>query len=148
MTVVFYPSGERTLYSQYEGILVITDCYKQTSATEWEIDLDKFKKFWAENPNGKPVYVFGIEGPVCACCGNELDVCICADVWGDLNMTFEELVQLWESGADVPVDDYECIEQEWAGWPAGSYREDVWHWFDDLFAQHGTSLGRYLESGE
>jgi len=25
------------------------------------------------------------------------------------------------------------IEEEWHGFPAGTFREDIWHWFEEKF---------------
>lgn len=44
----------------------------------------------------------------------------------------EELEALWEQFADVPVDpDTEKLEEQYIHFPAGTDREDVWHWFDE-----------------
>lgn len=59
-------------------------------------------------------------------------------------MTLQKLIALWESG-DVPIDDEEHIEAPWAGFPVGTPREKVWHWFDEQFAEYDTCLGEYLE---
>lgn len=41
--------------------------------------------------------------------------------------------ELWEELGDVPMDpETECIEAEWHGFPAGTHREDIWHWFDEI----------------
>lgn len=29
--------------------------------------------------------------------------------------------------------DTECIEAEWHGFAVGTYREDIWHWFEETF---------------
>ena len=50
------------------------------------------------------------------------------------------LLKEWEAGAVVGTyfdeDDNELIDTEWAGFPPGTHKEDVWHWFDDQFT-HG-----------
>lgn len=43
----------------------------------------------------------------------------------------EELEELWEKFADVPMNpETECIEEPFMGWGAGIHREEIWHWFD------------------
>ena len=45
-----------------------------------------------------------------------------------------EAKDLWLEFGDVPMDpETECIESPWRGFPAGTHREDVWHWFEDTF---------------
>ncbi|MDD1626889.1 MAG: hypothetical protein LUQ26_05350 [Methylococcaceae bacterium] len=41
------------------------------------------------------------------------------------------LEQLWDAFGDTPIDDNECIEQQFLHFPEGTNRFDVWHWFDD-----------------
>ena len=44
----------------------------------------------------------------------------------------DRLVELmWETLADVNIDEDECTEQHWFAFPTGTYREDIWHWFDE-----------------
>lgn len=41
---------------------------------------------------------------------------------------------LWDDFEDVPMNpDTECIEEEWCGFSAGTFREDIWHWFEERF---------------
>lgn len=43
-----------------------------------------------------------------------------------------ELELLWKQFEDVPMNpDTERIEEEFIGFPAGTDREDIWHWFDE-----------------
>lgn len=43
----------------------------------------------------------------------------------------EYLEELWAELEDVPMDpETERIEQEFFGWPTGTKREEIWHWFD------------------
>ncbi|MCC2255556.1 hypothetical protein LKD70_14220 [Ruminococcus sp. CLA-AA-H200] len=42
--------------------------------------------------------------------------------------------QLWEEFGNVPMDpETECIEEEWHGFPEGTHREEIWHWFEESF---------------
>lgn len=43
-----------------------------------------------------------------------------------------ELELLWKQFEDVPMNpDTERIEEEFIGFPAGTDREDILHWFDE-----------------
>ena len=39
---------------------------------------------------------------------------------------------LWEKFADIPIDDDECIEEDFHIWEKGTDRFDIWHWFDEM----------------
>lgn len=42
--------------------------------------------------------------------------------------------ELWEEFGDVPMNpETECIDDDWNGFPKGTHREDIWHWFEDKF---------------
>ena len=42
--------------------------------------------------------------------------------------------ELWEDFGDVPMNpETETIDEEWNGFPAGTFREDIWHWFEREF---------------
>lgn len=41
------------------------------------------------------------------------------------------LEKIWDKFSDVPMDpETEKNEEMFMGWPAGTDREDIWHWFD------------------
>lgn len=43
-----------------------------------------------------------------------------------------ELEKLWKQFGDLPMDpDTEKIEEPFLSFPAGTDREDIWHWFDE-----------------
>ena len=43
----------------------------------------------------------------------------------------KRLERLWAEFGDVPMDpETECIEEPFLGFPAGTNREELWHWFD------------------
>ncbi len=54
-----------------------------------------------------------------------------------LSLYDRELLKIWEQGANVGTYDdengVERIDVEWAGFPPGTPKEDVWHWFDEEF---------------
>ncbi len=44
----------------------------------------------------------------------------------------ERLEALWKQFADVPMNpDTECMEEDFLHFPAGTDREEIWHWFDE-----------------
>lgn len=46
----------------------------------------------------------------------------------------ENVYQLWLSFEDVPMNPItEEIECEWNGFPIGTHREEIWHWFEETF---------------
>lgn len=53
---------------------------------------------------------------------------------GDIVMEFtnqDDLVQaVWQTLTDVTIGDDECIDQNWFIFPTGTFREDIWRWFD------------------
>lgn len=47
---------------------------------------------------------------------------------------WQAVVDLWHEFGDVPMDsETECIEVAWHGFPEGTHREEIWHWFEDTF---------------
>ena len=54
-----------------------------------------------------------------------------------------ELEKLWKQFEDLPIDpDTEKIEEPFLSFPAGTDREDIWHWFDE---RHSKGIS-YLRS--
>lgn len=45
--------------------------------------------------------------------------------------SLEEIAELWRSLADIPINDWDEIEVPFLHFPAGTYRFDVCHWFDE-----------------
>lgn len=42
--------------------------------------------------------------------------------------------ELWDEFGDVPMNpETEFIEVKWHGFPAGTHREEIWHWFEETF---------------
>ena len=53
----------------------------------------------------------------------------------------EALEQLWARLEDVPMNpETECIEEDFVNWPAGTHREDIWHWFDERHSKGVAGL--------
>ncbi|MCK9544449.1 MAG: hypothetical protein M0R03_20715 [Novosphingobium sp.] len=40
---------------------------------------------------------------------------------------------LWKKLEDIPVDDNDCIEEEFEHFPVGSEKFEIWHWFENYF---------------
>lgn len=57
----------------------------------------------------------------------------------------EELEKMWDELGDVPVDEDECLDIDWQGWDKGTYREEVWDWFDK---QHSKGVGWLMNEYE
>lgn len=48
----------------------------------------------------------------------------------------KELEDLWAEFSDVPMDpETECMDEPFLGFPAGTHREDIWHWFDERYSK-------------
>lgn len=48
----------------------------------------------------------------------------------------KELEKLWEKFEDVPMDPVtECMEAPFLDFPAGTHREEIWHWFDERHSE-------------
>ncbi len=46
----------------------------------------------------------------------------------------DSILLLWKEFGSVPMNpETECIEEEWHGFAAGTFREDIWKWFEDTF---------------
>lgn len=61
----------------------------------------------------------------------------------------EQLEALWKDFGNVPFNpDAETIEEDFLSFPAGTDREEIWHWFDERHSKgvayllYKTSVGR------
>lgn len=46
----------------------------------------------------------------------------------------KEFQRLWSDFGTIPTNpETECIEEEWNDFPIGTHREEIWHWFEDIF---------------
>ena len=43
------------------------------------------------------------------------------------------VVELWKVLGDIPINDEEEIEEDFLHFEAGTFREDIWHWFEETF---------------
>lgn len=42
--------------------------------------------------------------------------------------------KLWQDFGDVPMNpETECLEEDWNGFDAGTFRENIWQWFEEEF---------------
>lgn len=51
-----------------------------------------------------------------------------------------KLEYLWERFGGVMIDNNECILEEFVGFDAGTFREEVWHWFDERYSKGVAGL--------
>lgn len=59
---------------------------------------------------------------------------ICSDSCTMLGIERKAIKELWLEFGDVPMDpETECIDEPWMDFPKGTFREDIWHWFEDAF---------------
>lgn len=83
---------------------------------------------WCEN-----VAVDNPESAHCSSCGR--NDCI-MDLDGTEEFNDEQLKQLWLIFGDLPMNpDTEEIEEDFLYFPAGTEKEDIWHWFDERFSK-------------
>lgn len=46
-------------------------------------------------------------------------------------MEIAELEKMWEEFGDIPTNSDDEIEVDFYWWEKGTYRFDIWHWFDE-----------------
>ena len=59
---------------------------------------------------------------------------------------YQHIWDLWTQFGDVPMDpESECLESPWHEFPAGTHREDIWHWFEEHFGLSvaGNLMGQH-----
>lgn len=47
----------------------------------------------------------------------------------------EQIETIWDVFEDVPLDENECIENDWFGFPKGTDKLDIWRWFDERHSE-------------
>lgn len=50
----------------------------------------------------------------------------------------ESLEKAWKCLADIPIDANERLEEPFLHFSAGTQKEDVWDWFDELYSEGGV----------
>ena len=52
---------------------------------------------------------------------------------------------MWAKLGDIPMNpETECIEEDFVNWPAGTPREDIWHWLDE---RHSKGVAYLMYNG-
>lgn len=46
-------------------------------------------------------------------------------------MTVEYLEKMWEEFSNIPINLEDEIQENFYHWEKGTYRFDIWHWFDE-----------------
>lgn len=46
-------------------------------------------------------------------------------------MKKSKLEKLWLDFANISIDSEDCIENDFYIWEKGTYRFDIWNWFDE-----------------
>jgi len=46
-------------------------------------------------------------------------------------MNVPDLEKMWSAFADIPINLDDEIESDFLWWENGTYRFDIWHWFDE-----------------
>ena len=41
--------------------------------------------------------------------------------------------EVWEALGDIAIDDEECIDTPFLHFPAGTHREEIWHWIEETY---------------
>lgn len=49
--------------------------------------------------------------------------------------TDAELIELWHGFGDISINNDDEIEKEFLWYPVGTYRFDIWHWFDRNYSK-------------
>ena len=60
---------------------------------------------------------------------------VVSEVIGNIVLNDEILEFLWDQFGDEPIDDDECILNDFVGFECGTHREEVWHWFDNHYSK-------------
>jgi hypothetical protein len=50
---------------------------------------------------------------------------------GMIHVKDTNLEQRWKELGDIPIDDADCITEPFYEWKVGTFREQIWHWFDN-----------------
>ena len=59
----------------------------------------------------------------------------------------EQLEELWGILGDIPVNDNDESMERFMDFPAGTHKEDVWHWFDEKHSK-GVYVLMHLGEGD
>jgi len=53
------------------------------------------------------------------------------EVFLEEGLSQDALLSLWHDFSDIPINDWDEIEKPFLHFPAGTYRFEIWHWFDE-----------------
>ena len=42
-------------------------------------------------------------------------------------------LRLWSTLSEMPIDEGDCIENDFEHFPAGTFRQDIWAWLESEF---------------
>lgn len=65
------------------------------------------------------------------------------DTEKEIVMTDKVVEFLWKEFGGIPIDDDECILDDFMGFDYGMHREEVWRWFDDNYSAGGVAALMY-----
>lgn len=66
----------------------------------------------------------------CPVCGKSEGI---MDLEAGCSFDDKEIEILWELFGDISTNDMDEIEEEFLGFPAGTDRFEIWHWFDEMY---------------
>lgn len=66
----------------------------------------------------------------CPRCG---DTDMLMDIDKSFGLDSQEVEKLWELFGDVPVNEDDITGEEFIGFPEGTNRIEIWHWFDAVY---------------
>lgn len=46
-------------------------------------------------------------------------------------MSVSEIEKLWDEFSNIPINIEDETEEKFYRWEKGTYRFDIWHWFDE-----------------
>ncbi len=59
------------------------------------------------------------------------------NLYANTNLSIEnakDCIKLWNEFGAIPMNpDTEEIEEDWNGFPIGTHREEIWHWFEEYY---------------
>jgi hypothetical protein len=87
----------------------------------------------------KHMYLRGEDGILYFKENHSANVFVCGNkqLAGNIDVAF-----LWEEFGDVSMNpETECMDESWNRCKEGTFREDIWHWFENEF---GASVGELM----
>lgn len=124
-----------------EDTLEIVQMLSESCAGHLDLETPWYTENWWKSDIENALREIGI--PLTEVNVNKLETS-CKHIFDDKSTRNEMLVDcarvtfmykiLWKELSDIPMDpETECIESEWNNFPAGTHREEIWHWFEETF---------------